>query len=164
MSAAEPGGIELLRARVAEQAASAFVDASVQPGRTGVGMVLRGRGGELLGWAAQALPVMTNNEAEYAALVFGLEQAQRLRVRSLRIYSDSRVVVEQMRGEIDVRNAALRRWHGRAQRAARGFEQVVYVYVPRELNQLADALADDVLHRIELVRLIGGGRMLSRDA
>lgn len=120
-------------------------------------MVLRGRGGELLGWASQALQGMTNNEAEYAALVFGLEQARRLGVRRLRLYSDSRVVVEQMRGEIDVRNAALRRWHGRARRAARSFEQAVYVYVPREMNQLADALADDVLHRVELVRVIGGG-------
>jgi ribonuclease HI len=145
-----------LRERAAEQAAVAFVDASVQPGRSAVGMVLRGRSGELLGWAAQEMPAMTNNEAEYAALIFGLEQAHRLQVRRLRLYSDSRVVVEQMRGEIDVRNGALRRWHQRAQRAARALESVVYVYVPREWNVLADALAEDMLRRRELVRVIGG--------
>ncbi|MCX6019180.1 MAG: ribonuclease HI family protein [Chloroflexi bacterium] len=149
--------VQILRASMAEAVASVFVDASSQAGRTGVGMVLRGRSGELLGWAAQALRGMTNNEAEYAAVVFGLEQARRLKVRRLRVYSDSRVVVEQMRREIDVRNAALRKWNGRAWRAASEFDQVVYVYVPREFNQLADALADDVLHRTELARMIGGG-------
>lgn len=152
----EHSGVQALRERVAQRAASAFVDASVQPGRTGVAMVLRGRGGELLGWASQEQRGMTNNEAEYAALLFGLEQARGLRVRRLRVYSDSRVVVEQMRGEIDVRSGAMRRWNERARRAARAFENVVYVYVPREMNVLADALADDVLHRAELVRVIGG--------
>ena len=76
------------------------------------------------------------------------------KLRSVRVVSDSRVVVEQMRGMISVSNPALKRQHARATRQAARFDRVTYIHVPRELNALADAIAGDVLLRRELTRTL----------
>jgi ribonuclease HI len=131
-----------------------FVDASVQPCRTGLGLVLRSSEGHVIGWSARTDRGMTNNEAEYAAVVFGLEQAEKMSIKRVRLFSDSRVVVEQMRGLIGVNNASLRRWHAIATRSAKRLEQVTFTHVPREMNSLADAIAADVLLRGVLQRVL----------
>jgi ribonuclease HI len=131
-----------------------FVDAAVQPGRTGLGMVLRARDGQVIGWAASTARGMTNNEAEYAALIHGLEHAEHMGRARLAVFSDSRVVVEQMRGVIGVHNAGLKRWHALATKRARVFTAITYTHVPRELNALADAIAADVLERDQIRRVL----------
>lgn len=45
---------------------------------------------------------MTCNEAEYAALIFALEQARTFAPQEVRVFSDSKLVIEQMRGWIRV--------------------------------------------------------------
>jgi ribonuclease HI len=112
---------------------------------TGLGVVVRNEAGEILGLLKRGLPPMTNNEAEYAALVLGLEAAWGFRPRALRIHMDSEVVVGQMRGTFAVRSPALKRWHTQACRLARRFREVAYVHIPREANRLADALAAEAL-------------------
>jgi ribonuclease HI len=112
---------------------------------TGLGVVVRDGAGEIIGLLKRSLPPMTNNEAEYAALVLGLEAAQRFRPRRLKIYMDSEVVVGQMQGTFAVRSPALKRWHTQACRLARCFQEVTYVHIPRDANRLADALAAEAL-------------------
>jgi ribonuclease HI len=108
-------------------------------------VVVRDGEGEIIGLLKRGLPPMTNNEAEYAALVLGLEAAQRFRPRRLKIYMDSEVVVGQMQGTFAVRSPALKRWHTQACRLAHRFREVTYVHIPRDANRLADALAAEAL-------------------
>src|SRR4051812_3200749 len=55
------------------------------------------------------LGLMTNNQAEYTALVKALEHALRLGAHHrLMVHSDSELMVKQMRGEYKVKNADLR--------------------------------------------------------
>lgn len=112
---------------------------------TGLGVVVRDDKGEILGLVKRGLPAMTNNEAEYAALVLALEAAARFRPLSLRIHMDSEVVVGQMQGSFAVRSPALRRWHNQACRLARRFREVTYIHISRDANRLADALAAEAL-------------------
>jgi ribonuclease HI len=98
-----------------------------------------------LGLVKRALPPLSNNEAEYAALVLALRSAGRFRPRRLTVYMDSDVVVGQMQGRYAVRSPALKRCHAEACQLARRFQQVTYVHVPRESNRLADALAVEAL-------------------
>ncbi len=88
---------------------------------------------------------MTNNEAEYAALILALETAKRFDPRALHVYMDSEVVVGQMRGRFSVHSPALRRWHAQACRLARLYPEIVYHCIPRKANRLADALANEAL-------------------
>ncbi len=125
-----------------------YADASVYPHATGLGAVIKDRQGNLLAWRNVALPGgMTSNEAEYHALIFALEQARTFSPRVLQVFSDSKLVVEQMRGLYRVRQDRLRRLHQRAVALAARFERVTFAHISRERNQLADAIADDAVRR-----------------
>lgn len=107
----------------------------------GAAAVARADDGQILGWEWQDMPPMTNNDAEYAGLLLGLNLARRLRAREVIMVLDSEVVVGQMTGRFAVNSPALRRWHWRACEAVRDFPDVRFLAVPRELNRLADGLA-----------------------
>ncbi len=111
----------------------------------GVGVVIRDEQNEIVGLVKRSMPAMTNNEAEYAALILALETAKRFDPRALHVYMDSEVVVGQMRGRFSVHSPALRRWHTQACRLARHYPEIVYHYIPRKANRLADALANEAL-------------------
>lgn len=125
-----------------------YVDGAIGDGRTGtgVGALVEDGDGRILAWANRTLGPMTNNEAEYAGLVLGLELVVRYRPSEVHVYCDSEVVVNQMTGRFGVRSRALRRWHRRACELARALPHVVYTHIPRERNRLADALAAEALH------------------
>ncbi len=111
----------------------------------GLGVVIRDEKNEIVGLVKQGLPPMTNNEAEYAALVLAFKSVQRYHPRLVQIFMDSEVVIGQMIGRYSVRSNALRQWHGEACRLARRFPQVEYTHIPRGANRLADALANEAL-------------------
>jgi ribonuclease HI len=127
-----------------------YADASVQPGATGLGVAIHDEHGQLIAWRNKATSAMTCNEAEYAALIFALEQARDFSPREVRVFSDSRLVVEQMRGYIRVNSHGLRPLHRRARELAQRFEQVTFTHVPRDRNQLADAIANEAIASIPI--------------
>jgi ribonuclease HI len=96
---------------------------------------------------AERLPDTTNNQAEYTALVKALEHALELGAdRAVRLFSDSELMVKQMRGEYRVKNEELRPLYERALRlAARFAGGVVYSHVRREQNRRADELCNEAL-------------------
>lgn len=53
----------------------AYMDASVQPKATGLGVAIKDERGKLIAWRNKGAPAMTCNQAEYAALIFALERA-----------------------------------------------------------------------------------------
>ncbi len=89
---------------------------------------------------------MNNNEAEYAALVLALETAAHLDVTRLEVLMDSEVVVNQMVGRFAVNSPRLKPWHQQACALALRFGLVRYTHIPRERNQLADALANEAAY------------------
>ncbi len=125
-----------------------YTDASVQPHTTGLGVAIKDEHGKLIAWRNKSAPAMTCNQAEYAALIFALEQVLTYQPlpREVRVFSDSRVVVEQMSGWIRVNSLALKELHRRARVLAERFEQVTFTHIPRERNQLADAIADEAIN------------------
>jgi probable phosphoglycerate mutase len=112
----------------------------------GLGVVIRDERNEVLGLIKRGMPAMTNNEAEYAALVMALQVVWRqFKPQSLHIYMDSEIVVGQMTGRFMVRSSVLKQWHAQACRLARRFKAIEFIYIPREMNRLADALANEAL-------------------
>lgn len=92
------------------------------------------------------LGTMTNNQAEYTALVRALEHAARLgHGHALLIHSDSELMVKQMRGEYRVKNEDLRDLYQQASRLSRQFASVTYRHVRREQNRRADELCNEAL-------------------
>ncbi len=84
----------------------------------------------------------TNNVAEYTALIRALEAARELGARSLRIRTDSELLVRQIEGRYRVKNEGLIPLFERVRRLMREFESVEVAHVRREQNRQADALAN----------------------
>lgn len=123
-----------------------YADASVQPEATGLGIAIKDGQGRLIAWRNKAAPAMTSVEAEYSALIFALQQALSYEAKEVQVYLDSRVVVEQMKGWMAVRATHLRPLHREARRLVERFKRISLRYIPRDRNQLADAIADEAIH------------------
>jgi ribonuclease HI len=107
--------------------------------------VLEAEDGTVLDARGEAIGVATNNVAEYAALVAGLERAVEVGVDELEVVSDSELLVKQMRGEYRVKNRALQDLFLEASELARKLQRVTYTAVRREHNELADSLVNEAL-------------------
>jgi ribonuclease HI len=121
-----------------------FTDGAARgnPGPAGLGLVLEDDQGLRLWGGHRYLGTATNNQAEYLALIEGLQQAARWNPDRLEIYMDSQLVVEQLGGRYRVKNSDLRPLHARAVALLGAFPQTVVSHVPRERNRGADALAN----------------------
>lgn len=53
---------------------------------------------------------ITNNVAEYKALISRLKLARNVNIRSLSVYNDSNLLVQQMNKEYEVRDAMLQKY------------------------------------------------------
>jgi ribonuclease HI len=96
---------------------------------------------------AGCLGEMTNNQAEYTALVKALEHALRLGPQHrVIVNSDSELMVKQLRGEYRVKNEELRPLYEQARRLRDRFQQpVTFRHVRREHNRRADELCNEAL-------------------
>ena len=115
------------------------------PGHAAAGIVLADGQGTVLVRDAAYLGVLTNNQAEYRALILGLHAAARYNPASVRVYMDSELVVRQMRGEYRVKHELLLPLYEQACAAARALPHVTFANVPRSENAEADALANAAL-------------------
>lgn len=107
--------------------------------------VVLARPGEVVVEEAQTIGTVTNNVAEYTALIEGLGLASELGVKSLTVFSDSELLVKQMNGEYRVKNPDLLALYQEARNLVRGFDRVVITHIRREQNARADELANSAL-------------------
>ena len=117
------------------------------PGPGALGYVLIDPSGREVDARGEMLGVVTNNMAEYRALIAGLESAARHRAEPLTVCMDSELVVRQMTGVYRVKQAGLKPLHAEAARAAARLESVRFVAVRREDNVRADQLVNETLDR-----------------
>lgn len=110
------------------------------PGPSGAGFAIYGP--ELLCWGSKTLGKMTNNQAEYAAVILALEQARAMGLGIVHVLSDSLLVVNQMKGSYKV-NGKLRTSYEETVRWCEKFDAVTFEHIPREENSVADKLASD---------------------
>jgi ribonuclease HI len=84
---------------------------------------------------------MTNNVAEYTALVRALQAIKKLGLDKEKISfrSDSKLLVSQMKGEWKVKGARIAPLHAQAKELAKSLD-VNFQWVPREENEEADSL------------------------
>jgi len=94
---------------------------------------------------SERIGIATNNVAEYRALVRGLEAAEGLGARRVRVRADSQLLIRQLDGEYRVKNAGLRPWFERARALLARYDVVVLEHVPRDENVEADALVNAAL-------------------
>lgn len=79
--------------------------------------------------------------AEYEACILGLEEAIDLRIKILEVYGDSALVIYQIKEEWETRHPNLIPYHEYVKTLLPYFDEITFNHIPRDENQLADALA-----------------------
>ena len=115
------------------------------PGEAGFGISVQDDRGEtqaeLYGYLGRA----SNNVAEYQALIHALRWARAHGARTVRVFSDSELVVRQVNGQYRVKHPDMVPLHREATRLLREFASATVSHVRREQNREADRLANQAL-------------------
>ncbi len=93
----------------------------------------------------------TNNQAEYFAVIRGLQRATEITNGVVEGYSDSKLVVNQLSGNWKVKNRELNRLFHRVRELQRQFAGVFFQHVPRshEMIAQADMMCNETLDKIQ---------------
>lgn len=121
------------------------------PGPSASGAVLKslknGKEGEVIATASKYLGKTTNNQAEYTAIVIGLEKAKQLGAKRVEMYLDSELATKQLNGRYRVKDQEIAKRFLEVKNLIHHFERVTFTHVRREKNKEADALVNEVLDR-----------------
>jgi len=119
-----------------------FIDGacSGNPGEAGIGIVIN-RGGKTIKAISKAIGEATNNIAEYSALVYALQEADALKAKKLKVFTDSELLFRQVTGVYKVKNEKLKFLYDQIQLLMQKFDDVDLNHVRREKNKEADGLA-----------------------
>ncbi|MDP2600868.1 MAG: ribonuclease HI family protein [Deltaproteobacteria bacterium] len=115
------------------------------PGPAGAGWVILAASGATLAENKKYLGELTNNQAEYQALLLALKEAMQLKGESLALHCDSELVVRQIKGEYKVKNDGLKPLFREAVLTLSKFKSYSINHVPREQNEEADRLANEAI-------------------
>jgi ribonuclease HI len=125
-----------------------FIDGASKgnPGKAGIGVVIQSHDGSVIQTYKEYIGYATNNQAEYLALIKGLDLASKRGAVNLEVYSDSELLIRQMNGEYKVRNPHLRKLYGQVKNLEKGFKKITYRHISRKQNYLADKLANEAIY------------------
>jgi ribonuclease HI len=117
------------------------------PGYSGSGAVIYHNNNEL--WTGSFFVGVnaTNNHAEYAGLIFGLQQALEMKIESLFVQGDSELIINQMTGKYKCKSVNLFSLHERAKYLESNFKSIEFQHIPRHLNKRADELANIAIQK-----------------
>nr|XP_027118756.1 uncharacterized protein LOC113735999 [Coffea arabica] len=118
-----------------------FVDGASSKEGSGAGLLLTSPIGEELTYALRFDFPASNNEAEYEALLTGLRIAHQMSITTIRVRSDSQLVVLQVRGEYEAKDEIMKKYLAKVREAVASFGTFEIERVPRSQNKRADALS-----------------------
>ncbi|MGH2396495.1 MAG: reverse transcriptase-like protein [bacterium] len=116
------------------------------PGPAAIGVVIKDKNGKVIKQIGEVIGELTNNVAEYRALVRALEEARSMPADSVEIRSDSELLVSQLQGKYRVKSPDLGPLHLEATRLLRSFKNWTAKRVSRGENAAADALVNQALN------------------
>jgi ribonuclease HI len=88
------------------------------------------------------LGTQTNNVAEYSGLILGLKNLSNHQESSIKVHGDSKLVIEQMKGNWQVKAENLKPLCEEARTLIKGFKDIQFIHIARSLNSKADTLAN----------------------
>ena len=102
----------------------------------GVGVVLISPEGNHCPFTAKLSFECMNNVPEYEACVLRLQAVIKKRIKSLKVYGDSTLVICQLNGEWETRDSKLVPYQEFIKKLIEQFEDITFKHLPREENYL----------------------------
>ncbi|KAH6815278.1 hypothetical protein C2S51_020098 [Perilla frutescens var. frutescens] len=129
-----------------------YFDGAAHKEGAGAGVVFVTPEGEVLPYSFTLTKNCSNNVAEYQALVLGLKMTVDTKRLHMKVYGDSKLVINQINGEYKVKKPELLPYVEYAQRMIGWLGNVEIEHVPRKENKQADALAK----LASIIAMVGG--------
>nr|XP_025616631.1 uncharacterized protein LOC112708929 [Arachis hypogaea] len=117
------------------------VDGSSNSTHGGAGIILENQNGITIEQSVRYEFPVSNNQAEYEALLAGLTLAREVGVNTLEVNTDSQVVSSQINGSYQTRDPLLQQYHTKVNELKEGFESIIIRHVPREQTTRVDLLS-----------------------
>jgi ribonuclease HI len=112
------------------------------PGEAGAGAIIYGEEGTVIKKVKKYLGTTTNNVAEYMALIIALNEALSLKGEILHLFSDSELMVRQIKGIYKVRDRKMQALWREVKKLLAQFIQYDIICIDRRKNREADKLAN----------------------
>ncbi len=119
------------------------------PGPGAIGVLVR-KEGQVLSQSSKFIgKFVTNNQAEYEALIHALELASKFTDKEITCQLDSELIVKQLLGEYRVKNKKLIPLFLKVQKLQDNFEKIKYEHVSRwdKFQQIVDGLLNEELNK-----------------
>ena len=110
------------------------------PGPAAIGVVMLDGTGTTVGQHSERIGEATSNQAEYRALIAGLELALKLGAKRVDINLDSELVAKQLKGEYKVKNAGLKPLFHQTSQLLKKFDSFSIAHLPSRKNKRAHEL------------------------
>ncbi|KAL0413090.1 UNVERIFIED_CONTAM: hypothetical protein Sradi_1510700 [Sesamum radiatum] len=117
------------------------VDGSSNANNGGASILLQAPDGVEIEVAARLSFPTTNNEAEYEAMVLGLQLAIEAGVREVNVCTDSQLVAMQVEGSYETREQTMVQYLKKVKELMARFDKCVIQQIPRTENERADVLS-----------------------
>jgi ribonuclease HI len=94
---------------------------------------------------------VTNNVAEYQAIIFSLKKVKALIGKDnadkteIEINSDSQLIISQLNGDFKLKEESLWKYFIGVWNLKQDFKKVSFNYIPREKNKIADLMVNETL-------------------
>ena len=114
------------------------------PGDASIGVSISLDGKEIH-TISKEIGIATNNEAEYQALIDGLNYCIENSINEVDVFLDSKLVIEQVKKNYKVKAHNLKEYNSQVENMIKEFKYIEFKHVYREDNKRADQLANIAL-------------------
>nr|XP_025678495.1 uncharacterized protein LOC112778389 [Arachis hypogaea] len=132
---------EMTPGNIPPEAWKLHVDGSSNVTSGGAGVILESQNGVVIEQSVRYDFPVSNNQAEYEALLAGLTLASEVGAKILEVNTDSQVVSSQINGDYQTRDPLLQQYLAKVNKLKEEFDQIIIQHVPRERNARADLLS-----------------------
>lgn len=121
------------------------------PGPAAIGIILTDEKGRVIKEYAEKIGRATNNEAEYEAVIFGLQKAKllfgrrKIKTMTIEVRMDSEFVIRQLNGKYKILDRRIEQLFLKTWNLKVDFGEVKFVYISRNENIEADRLVNKAL-------------------
>ena len=146
-----------------------YVDGAANQRGSAVGLVLISLEKTIIEKSLKLGFSATNNEAEYEALLQGMAMVQKMGGKIVEMFSDSRLVVGQVKGELEARDVRMQEYLSQVKHLGPSFNIFRLSHISRSGNTYADSLATlatssvGELSRIILVKHLNRAKEVAKD-
>jgi len=131
-----------------------FFDGSTCDRGAGIGIVLISPLGRKYEFSLPVVATSKNNQAEYQALIKGLELLREVHADAVEVFGDSMVVINQLAGSYECRSEVLITYHERSMQLLKEFKDFRLEHVPRLHNEEANRLAQHASGYLPIINAI----------